>query len=245
MRTLTTFTIPPVSLRSYDRRRTKKTVRMFLLVTAFLVAPSFTASIGAQSGESVGSAAEPDQLIIRPGDILKVRVWPAPELGGEFLVEETGLVYLPSLGAVRAGGIPLRDLRHELRQRYGEVMKMPVVTVTPLFRVYVLGSVAQPGLYEVDPTVTLVDVIYLAGGLAPETELETVKVIRKEQTVVVDMKRALESAEDMTLMHLQSGDKILVVRKGRPLMGRILSLQTGYRLLQVLVSVATIVALLR
>src|SRR5690606_6114239 len=111
-----------------------------------------------------------EDVVVRPGDVLRISVWPETSLGGDFPVESNGYVYLPILGEVPAGNVSLSTLRAQLREGYSSNMKNPVVTVTPLFRVSVLGAVARPALYNVDPTHTLFDVISLAGGLTTEPE---------------------------------------------------------------------------
>ena len=39
----------------------------------------------------------PAEVTLKPGDVLQITVWPDASLGGSFVVEETGLVYLPFL----------------------------------------------------------------------------------------------------------------------------------------------------
>ena len=68
-------------------------------------------------------------MIIRPGDLLVIQVWPDETLSGEFPVEESGIVYVPVLGAVEVGGLPLREVRRRLREGYEETMRMPIVTI--------------------------------------------------------------------------------------------------------------------
>ena len=147
---------------------------------------------------------------LRAGDILRISVWPNAEVGGEFVVEESGYVYLPLLEEVRAGGVPLEQLRAELRRRYGEVMRNPVVTVTPVFHVSVTGEVQRPGVHPITPTQSLFDVIALAGGFRGTADPERVRVVRPGEVVEFDALRALETGQGMDAIQLRSGDHVVV-----------------------------------
>ncbi|HKJ93966.1 MAG TPA: polysaccharide biosynthesis/export family protein, partial [Longimicrobiales bacterium] len=149
-------------------------------------------------------------FIVRPGDLLRIRVWPDSLLSGRFPIEETGYVYLPVLGAIRAGGVRLSELRATLRRMYGEALKAPAVEVTPIFKVSVLGGVVRPGLYQVDPTQTLFDAISLAGGFAPGAKQNHVRLIRGDSIIEVNAKKALRESASPLALSLQSGDRIVV-----------------------------------
>jgi len=145
--------------------------------------------------------------------MLRVRVWPDSALGGDFPVEENGMVLLPVVGSVRATGRTLADLRGQLRGRYEQAMKLPVVTILPVFRVSVLGAVMRPGLYEVDPTMTLFDVISLAGGFRPEAREDDVRVVRPGAVLAVNARSALETGNLPEALQLRSGDRIVVAAR--------------------------------
>lgn len=147
---------------------------------------------------------------LQPGDMLRIGVWPDAELGGEFVVEETGAVHLPMLGRVDVAGVSLNDLREQLREGYGELMRNPVITVTPVFQVGVLGAVRAPGVYQVTPANSIIDVIGMAGGFAGGAERERVRLIRGGRAIEFDADRILEGGMRRQDLGLQSGDQIIV-----------------------------------
>lgn len=153
------------------------------------------------------------ELTVRPGDVLQIKIWPNAELGGEFPIEETGLVYLPVLGAVQTAGRSITQLRADLRSRYAESMKSPVVTITPLFRVSVIGAVASPGVFFVAPSETLVDVILRAGGFNASADQGKVKVTRDGQTIQVDALASMTG--NNASFSLRSDDRIVVPARHR------------------------------
>jgi polysaccharide biosynthesis/export protein len=173
----------------------------------------WTGSAVAQASASGGSTAS--DVVLRPGDVLRISVWPNPEASGDFSVEETGFVNLPYLQEVRAGGVPVSQLRAELRRRYAEAMRNPVVTVTPMYRVTVTGEVMRPGVQTITPTYSVFDVIALAGGFRPDSDAEKVRIVRAGEVVEYDALRALETGEGMDAVQLRSGDHIVVPARRR------------------------------
>lgn len=154
--------------------------------------------------------ALPGETTVRPGDVLEIGVWPNEELGGQFVVEESGFVYLPILGRIQATGISLARLREELRNGYGSLMKNPVVTVTPLVRVGVVGSVQRPGTYMANPTQNVFDILLEAGWVQPNADLAKVRIVRDGQAIPINAESALEGGTPPALLELQSGDRIVV-----------------------------------
>jgi len=148
--------------------------------------------------------------VLLVGDILRIKVWPDSSLGGEFPVEETGLVYLPVIGEYRAAGRPISEIRQELRTGYSRELKLPVVNVTPLFRVSVLGAVQKPGLYYADATSTWFDLISDAGGFTSTANRNDLRILRDGQSLRVNAAQAeLESGGPLNVP-VQSGDRILI-----------------------------------
>ncbi len=180
-------------------------------LTALLAAAPLRAQDASRA--SVIVAAPSEQLVLRPGDMVRVRVWPDSILGGSFPVEESGNVYLPVVGEVRVTGRSLSDLRDDLRERYGQAMKMPVVTVTPVFAVSVLGGVAHPGLFQVEPSTRLMDLVSMAGGFLPNAKEDQMRLVRNGSVRVIDLRAALEHGVDVDTLQLRSGDRVVVPMK--------------------------------
>ncbi len=182
--------------------------------------------IGTHPAHAQSGGVNQDVYTVRAGDLLRIRVWPDSTMGGEFPVEETGLVYLPVLGELQVAGTPLDVLRGQLRERYGEVMRGPIVTVTPLFRVSVLGEIGSPGLYQVEPTETLFDLISRAGGLSEFANAGELRVVRDGQIVLINAQSAIETGSAELALSLRSGDRVVVPRR------RTLSLTSFWMALQ-------------
>jgi polysaccharide export outer membrane protein len=179
-------------------------LRVLVLVLAFL--PRSVAR-----AQATGSAPPSD--LLRVGDLLRIRVWPDSVLGGQFTIEETGLIYLPVIGEYRAAGRSVASVRQDLRQLYGKEVKSPVVTVSPAFRVSVLGAVQRPGLYFADPTQTWYDLISEAGGFTDRAVRDHVRILRDARWI--DLNALPTSLTDLNSLNVavQSGDRIVVSEK--------------------------------
>ena len=184
--------------------------RMLTLVSLALLHLA-SASVSAQSPVVVQSAANPGltSSALHPGDVLRVRILREPDLSGEFTIDETGVVMLPKLGPVRAVDEPVAALKARIIESFARYVTQPV-EVTPVLRVRVLGAVRTPGIYKVEPAMTLADAIALAGGTTPTANDNRVRLIRDGQTLDV----ALTPNAVMADSPLRSGDQLYVPERG-------------------------------
>ncbi len=124
----------------------------------------------AQSGQPTAPppASATPTGVLRPGDVVRLRIWREPDLSGDFQVDEQGTVVLPKIGALSIKEMPAASLKTMLVDKYSTYLRDPAIDVTVLRRVNVLGAVKNPGLYPVDATMTVADVFALAGGVGPD-----------------------------------------------------------------------------
>jgi polysaccharide export outer membrane protein len=139
---------------------------------------------------SAGSASVPDQYRIGAHDAIEIEVFGVETFSGTFRVEDTGDVALPLLGSVEAAGNTTRELEELIETRLRETfMKDPHVTVhvseVLSHGVSVIGSVRQPGVYQVTGRSTLLEVLALAEGLT-EGAGNTVFVVRPASDRVME-----------------------------------------------------------
>lgn len=176
---------------------------LVLLLSAFVctLPPRIAAQSTAPDQDAGGKLA--------PGDVLKIQIWREEDLSGDFLMDESGMITLPMLGPKQVTEIPLPELRQALLTEYRAQLRNPSITITPLRRVYVLGEVQQPGLYAVDPTISLAGAVALAGGASPAGDLRRLRVIRAGEVVIQGV--STESA--LTSINVLSGDQIFVGRR--------------------------------
>lgn len=180
--------------------------RALSLLFLFLLALLLPGTAAAQADTIQGAQNE---ITLNPGDVVRVQVYREEELNGDFLVDEEGLVVLPLIGERRVTGIPVRRLRSELTEAYRVHLRNPSINITPLRRINVLGEVNKPGLYPIDPTVSLAGAVATAGGATSTGDLGRIRIVRGNQVIRqrVGVAMTLEAAS------IRSGDQIIVDRR--------------------------------
>lgn len=154
-------------------------------------------------------AARQQASALLPGDLIRVEVYREPDIKGEYMVDEEGFVVLPLVGRQPVVGIPLSELRERLVRAYEAELRNPSIIIVPLRRVTVLGSVQRPGVYPVDPTLSLVGAIATAGGPTDTGDINRVRVIRGGR-VLYDR---VSTGENLYTLDVRSGDQIFVGRR--------------------------------
>lgn len=137
-----------------------------------LTAQSATQTVSQVSAADIPAASR----ALRPGDGLRVRIFREPELSGEFLVDERGIVVLPKLGEWNMSGVSADSVRPKLLTAYRKYLTTDAIEITPFRRVAVTGAVLKPGLYPIDPSMSVGDAIILAGGVAPHGKRNTIEL---------------------------------------------------------------------
>ena len=155
----------------------------------------------ADSGRGDAPSAEP----LAPGDAIQLAFSREPDLGGDFPVDENGTVTLPLLGVRTVRQRAPTELKQSLLVEYAQQIRNQDVRITMLRRVRILGAVKNPGLYRVDPTMTVVDAVALAGGATEQGKVKRVQLYRGGH--VVDSNIDLNAR---LLPQLHSGDQLIV-----------------------------------
>jgi len=135
----------------------------------------FDRSFTDASAENTATAA--------PGDVMAITVWENIDQGllnpqgigatalPHVKVDERGLIFVPYVGMIRAGGRTLGQIREAIRASLAEKTLDPQVDVFPVDGrgriVSVQGQVKAPGLYPIEPpTERLLAMVARAGGVA-------------------------------------------------------------------------------
>lgn len=164
-------------------------------------------SAAAAAGQEAAAAEAP--LSLQPGDLVKVEIWREPDLSGQFLIDEQGDVVLPLLGKLHAADAPLDEFRASLFEAYRAELLNPSINITPLRRVYVLGEVNVPGLYPVDPTISIAGAVAMAGGANGQGNLRNIRVVHGSGEVT----EGLSIDSPLAQSDIRSGDQIFVGRR--------------------------------
>jgi len=132
---------------------------------------------------------------LAPGDVVAVTVWENIEQGllnpqgigatplPRARVDARGMIFVPYVGAVRAAGRTIAQLRESIRAGLAEQTLNPQVDVFPVEArgrvVSVQGRVRKPGLYPIEPpTARLLPMLARAGGVAEDPEVVRLRLRR-------------------------------------------------------------------
>ena len=168
-----------------------------------------------------GGAVLAADLTLGPGDVVRVTVYGSVDLTTETRVGENGNITFPLIGQVAVAGLSTAAAEKKIANALeaGNFVKKPqvnmLVTVINSQQVSVLGQVNHPGRFPLEGKRSVMDLLAVAGGIAPEGG-DTVSLIRKrdgrttrEEIDVVEMVRAGELAKDY---QLSAGDVLFVER---------------------------------
>jgi len=146
------------------------------------------------------------EQFLRPGDVIRLEIWREPDMSGNFDVDEAGSVIFPRVGEYQVLSDTPASLQARLLLDYGQYLRDPNIDVTVLRRVRIIGAVNEPGLKMVDPTVSILDALAVAGGATPQGDPNKIRIIRNGQEVAVDISAATVILDSP----IQSGDQIFV-----------------------------------
>ena len=127
----------------------------------------------------------PAGYVIGPDDVLLVSYWRNPDMSAEVTVRPDGLISLPLLNEVQAGGLTPEQLRDKISKaamKYLEEAPTLAIVVKTINsrKVYVTGMVAKPGFYQLTGAMTVVQLLATAGGIQEFADSKNITIVRNE-----------------------------------------------------------------
>lgn len=194
-----------------------------LCLSLFLTscATSGAISTGAPSMDAVNAQAV-DAYKIGVDDQVQVTVWRNPELGITVPVRPDGMISVPLIGDVLAGGRTPPEVAKDIQDKLGAYVRDPQVAVILtqlrsheyLSRVRVTGAVRQPVSVPYRPGMTVLDAVLAAGGVTEFAAADRSELHRKTEgsarTFEVKLDRILSRGDLTTNYPVAPGDVITV-----------------------------------
>ncbi len=117
-----------------------------------------------------GSANAEGGRVLTKSDVVQIKVVSQPDMDTTTRVDADGTVNFPYVGRIKAAGLTEEQLAHSIERRLAErqiVTDPHVLVETTGFgaQASVQGQVGAPGVYTLDRTTTLAQVLARAGGL--------------------------------------------------------------------------------
>ncbi len=168
------------------------------------------------------SSLTKDVYRIGVDDIVQVSVWRNPELGITVPVRPDGMISVPLVGDVAAGGRTPSEVSEDIQEKLSTYVRDPQVAVILtdlrsheyLSRVRVTGAVRQPISIPFRPGMTVLDAVLAAGGVTEFAAPDRSDLYRKNadetHTYPVRLDRILNRGDLSTNYPVSPGDVITV-----------------------------------
>ena len=119
---------------------------------------------------------------LQPGDELEVSVWGEEELQRLVLLRPDGKFSFPFTNEIVASGRTVSQVQAEMTEKLRAYIPEAVVTVsvtaTEGNRIYVIGQVDTPGSFVMNPRLSVLQALSLAGGLTAFAAVNDIIIIR-------------------------------------------------------------------
>ncbi|WP_157982173.1 polysaccharide biosynthesis/export family protein [Oceanicella sp. SM1341] len=181
-------------------------------------------------GTSFLNAMEQNVDLFGPGDSISITIWENVDNGllasmgtkqtslQETQIDQTGYIFVPYVGRIRAAGRSPEDLRQVITAGLQGQTPDPQVEVRRVrsdsATVKILGSVNSPGVYPIEAsTQELIGMLSMAGGISLDPEVAIIKMRRGTQSGQIWLQDLYDNpAFDVPL---QADDSVIIERDRR------------------------------
>jgi polysaccharide export outer membrane protein len=152
-----------------------------------------------------------DEIVLRPGDAVRLTVWRNADLTGEFAIGPDGSIMHPMLyRKFSISNVPLSLAEASLREFLMKFEANPEFVMEPLLRVSLGGEVARPNLYLLRPGTTLTQAIAVAGGPTERGRRDRVMLRREGTSRTISV---TNPEVGIAQLRVRSGDEIIIERR--------------------------------
>ena len=167
-------------------------------------------SLAADSGEP--------EYRLHAGDSITVSVWKEIDLQRKVMIRPDGKFSFPLAGEVLAAGRTADDVRIDIESKLAKFIPEAVVTVIVEDfsgnRIYVIGQVNKPGMFIMNPQLTVLQALSLAGGHTPFAKLDDISIVRglgaNQKSLPFRYNQVIEGKLLQQNIALESGDVVVV-----------------------------------
>jgi polysaccharide biosynthesis/export protein len=175
--------------------------------------------IADQKGQPFPSSGEEvDGYVIGPEDVLSIVVFGEEQISSKVTVRADGKIALLLLDEIQASGLTPVQLKQRITQGLTKFLTEPRVFVIPVEIhsqfVYVVGSVAKPGVYSLGTSLRVTELLVRAGGLSDFAKADQIVIIREQGAQKIrfpfNYKSFLQGKNFKQDIPLQSRDMVVV-----------------------------------
>lgn len=164
-----------------------------------------------------GPQEEP--FVVGVGDVLQINVWREPDVSiSAVTVRSDGKISVPLIKEVYVSGLTPVEIEQELTRKFENLINNPDVTVivveTHSQQVILSGGVARPGLLEIQPGMTVMHALSIAGGIKEYAKRKKIFVVRgvgsEQVTIPFDYPAVISGKDPTKDFLLEPGDMIVI-----------------------------------
>ncbi len=138
----------------------------------------------------------PHNYVLGIGDQLMINIWGASQQTYQLTIDNTGAIYIPSLGPVYIAGMNFDKATSLIKKRLTDIYRglskpnpntWAVVTLSAMraISVNIIGDANAPGTYSLPATATVFNALYLSGGPGQNGSFRNIKLIRNGKVIKI------------------------------------------------------------
>ena len=162
--------------------------------------------------------AVPAEYVIGADDVMSVVFWRDKELSADVTVRPDGKISLPLLNEIQAAGLTPAQLKDRITDEAKKYVEDPTVTVEVKSinsrKVFITGEVGKKGAYPITGSMTVLQLISIAGGLGDYAKGEKITIVRndggKQVSFKFNYKEVINSKKLDQNIELKPGDTVVV-----------------------------------
>lgn len=171
-------------------------------------------------GASSFGQAEEAVYTVGEQDVISISVWGQDALSVSVPVRPDGRISMPLVGEIVAAGRSPAQIGatiEEILPQFFTTRQSVSVVVTEINskKIYLLGEVQTPGVYDLRRRLSMLQALAMAGGLTEFADRDGITVIRKrgdgsEERIPFDYKKVISGKSGGEDLVLESGDIVVV-----------------------------------
>ncbi|KAA0244694.1 MAG: polysaccharide export protein [Candidatus Brocadia sp. AMX2] len=160
------------------------------------------------------------EFILGVGDEVELTVYRHDDLNKKVRIPPDGINTFPLIGEIHTKGTSIHQLRGKIKESLSAYLIDPQVSLEITSfkgqKIFILGEVHSPGVYQVDTPTTIIEAIAKAGGYTLDGKYNSIVLIRggpeKPELKRLDLKKTFATGDLSQNVFLKSGDVVYVPR---------------------------------
>ena len=194
-----------------------KAIGLLALAATFAPAYAVASEANQDAGVAVSGSERADvapDYTLGKEDVLDLDVLNFEQLTGPVTVRPDGKISVKLLGDIQAEGRTVTEVQKEIASKMKAYLPDPHVTLSVKqinsMKVFVMGRVTAPGMFNVGSNVNLLQALAMAKGFTPWAKKSKVVIVRGTtgKRVKIDYDKVVSGKQDNYLLY--PGDTIVV-----------------------------------